>query len=765
MEAFLYARNNPDNIVVHNKVKLLYSDLTGFNPDSCICFCVILKSMREEKVIMDIGFSGIFKLWVNNQPLCAGNEYQQRKFIELTLQPDENIVIIEYINQRENVLAHGYIQVYNYNDAINGKIFPKLDKIISNKRIEVLSQFDPDSGVLEYMLLCSPDTLVQSQLVKSNITEIKRKYLRGMIKYQIDLAQYKDIIFNVGLRICAADYVISLAVILPKKQLDCLCDMAEEYRGKCISHREIMIKGICKKLKKTYLSRIRQYELTELLYCTYHQLPIKTNRNYFVSDIDLSVQEVVVKLPEDYDKNKAYPLVFNLVDKEEELFSESISDCREYILADYYCGGILGGGYMCEARYLEVLDYMCSKYIIDKNRIFLVGQSHSSFDLWSLVENHPDLATAAFCISGSPGYDNIMNVSNLPITNVLSNFDYNYLNKMGMIRELLHSDNYYEIRCNNIISASLSDFTLYSVLDFFDGKSKDYYPRELHFTTTMNRYLRSYWIKTYGISYGTNYLHIHAIIISSERIEIEVENTVGFQIELPIYISKEKFVVSINQVETLFENYTKSIINFFNDGNRYLQVDEWTQSIDYRKGIGVLDVYLAPLRIYIERNHTRVVYETAKNFSSPLSNGIISKLDISYPIDYIENFNADQNNSNSIIFIHINNIALELKKHYGNCLELPISTNADSFEYKDTCYFGEYCIMQIIANPNNSERSIMLIQTNDESLLHRNFLTRNVIIPFMFNGFHPYYHNEAVIMYEKRYYSIFEWGNEMKEIL
>jgi pimeloyl-ACP methyl ester carboxylesterase len=424
----------------------------------------------------------------------------------------------------------------------------------------------------------------------------------------------------------------------------------------------------------------------------------------------------------------------------------------------------LGGGYMSEARYLEVMDYLCGNYSIDKNRIYLIGQSHSSFDLWSLLENHPDLTAAAYLISGSPRYDNIMNVSNLPITNVLSNYDYNYLNNLEVIKEILKTGKYHEIRCKNIISASLSDFTLYSIKDFLEGKSKEEYPDEIYFRTDMNRYLRSFWVNAYGISYGKTYLNIHAKILSKDRIEIEVENTAGFRIKLPTFINKKRFDVTVNQEKFQFEDYDKEHVIFLGIENHYSEVSEWTLPIDYRKGIGILDVYSAPLKIYLPQSHSKIVYETAEKFASPLTNGVLGTFDVNYQIDSILNFNVKQNINHNIIFINLDNNVLGMNQYYGTGLEIPIKTNVDYFQYKEIRYFGEYCILQIIPNPCNNERSILLIYTNNEKLLTRNFLTRNVIIPFMFNGFHPYYHNEAVIMYDKRYYAIYEWGNDLTEI-
>lgn len=767
-KALINIQNSSDNAVVHNKIKLLYSDLTEFDSDKCICFCVTVECAQKERMVMDIGFSGVFKLWVNKKPICVGLEFQQRKFIELMLRNGENEIIIEYINQKDNTLAQGYIQLYNYKEALSGNIFPLLDKIISKNTMEIISHYNSHEGILEYMLLCPPQVITTAEYVNLDAPEDipgnEKVQLRGLTKYRVNLELYKDKIFHFGLNIRGEDGFISLAVNLPERKLSELYEVADQYEKECDMHSRITIRGIRKKLTKLYLPKVRQYDLVKILQHIVNQLPVYTNRKYFISDIDHSVQEVIVKEPAGYDDSTSYPLMLYLVDKEEAFFSENVSDCNDYVLADFYCGGILGGGYMSEARYFEVLDYLFTNYNIDKNRIFLIGQSHSSFDLWFLLQNYPDLAAAAFLISGSPRYDNIMNVSNQSITNVLSNYDYNYVDNMGVLKDILKSDKYNEIRCKNIISASLSDFTLYSIKEFFDGKAKEKYPHTIYFRSDMNRYLRSFWIYSYGISYGKTYLCINAKILSNERIEIEAENTAGFRIELPTFINKKRFVVTVNQEVFRFEDYDKEQVIFLGIENRYSEISEWTLPIDYRKGIGILDVYSAPLKIYIPESHSKIIYETAVKFASPLTNGVLGTFDVNYPIASMQNFDVNQSTKHNIIFINVDSNILGLEQYYGNCLEIPIKTNADYFEYKGKSYFGEYCILQIIPNPCNNERSILLIYTNNEKLLTRNFLTRNVIIPFMFNGFHPYYHNEAVIMYDKRYYAIYEWGNELTEI-
>ncbi|MBB5194870.1 hypothetical protein [Anaerocolumna cellulosilytica] len=765
-EALVSIRNNPENAMIHNKItKLLYSELAYFDFNKYISFYVTIESIQTEKIIMDIGFSGIFKMWINQEPICIGMEFQQRKFINLLLKKGKNEIIIEYINQRDNILAHGYIQIYNYETVLRGKIFPSLANKVLNSKIEVISKYDADEGILEFMLLCPKDLSIQAEYINLDMDEREKVELRGLTKYRIGFEHYKERIFHFGIKLRDEDDFISLAVNLPERELSILYDMAETYKYEEYPQSGIMVRGLLKKLAKTYLPMKRRYDLAKLLHNILNKYQVHTDRKYYLSDIDSSVQEVIVKLPDDYEDTISYPLVLYLVDKEEAFFSETISDYTGYILADFYCGGILGGGYMSEARYLEVLKYLFDNYNIDKNRIYMIGQSHSSFDLWFLLETRPDLIAAAFIISGSPKYDNIRNVSNQHITNVISNYDYNYINNYGVIKDTLKSNRYQEIELKDIIHDSLSDYTLYPILDFFHGKQREEYPREIHFRTEMNRYLKSYWIRAYGITYGKTYLRLSAKIVSNDVIQIAAENVVGFEIKLPPIVNKKKFVIVVNEESFEFANYCeKSVIFSFDINNQYMRVNRWSLPIRYRKGLGILDVFTAPLKIYIPENHSRIVFDTAEKFSSPLTYGVINKFDIKYPIDSIKNYDASQCKNHNMVFIAVNNNIQDIEQYFGTNMRIPIKTYSDYFQYKDRKYFEDYCILQIIANPDDNERSILFIHANNEKLLQRNLLTRNVIIPFMFNGFHSYYHNEAVVMYKNKYYAIYEWGNDLTEI-
>lgn len=48
-----------------------------------------------------------------------------------------------------------------------------------------------------------------------------------------------------------------------------------------------------------------------------------------------------------------------------------------------------------------------------------------------------------------------------------------------------------------------------------------------------------------------------------------------------------------------------------------------------------------------------------------------------------------------------------------------IRCDRDGYEYKGEYYIGKYCIMQIVENPWNGERSVLHICANNETLLSK----------------------------------------------
>lgn len=133
----------------------------------------------------------------------------------------------------------------------------------------------------------------------------------------------------------------------------------------------------------------------------------------------------------------------------------------------------------------------------------------------------------------------------------------------------------------------------------------------------------------------------------------------------------------------------------------------------------------------------------AQNFSSPVSNGEIPKIYVSYPIkpsDKAIIFNTTS-------YVIFDNVMME--DPCGLRARLKIKCAPGSFEYLGRIYSGDYCILQIISHPQNSKIPIVYISYSNSLLLNKILFLRKIILPGFCNKRHPYLNCEALIYYKK----------------
>lgn len=169
-----------------------------------------------------------------------------------------------------------------------------------------------------------------------------------------------------------------------------------------------------------------------------------------------------------------------------------------------------------------------------------------------------------------------------------------------------------------------------------------------------------------------------------------------------------------------------------------------------------MSVYLDPLQIVLI-SQNKILQKTADNFSKPVTNGFDPHIFVNYPIVSPNEINDDC----SLIVID-NNIDSPFYDNLRNsCF---IKTFNNGYEYLGEKVSSEYCIMQIIPNENNQEKSILYINCNNIDLLSKNFFTRRVVIPSYANGYHEFWNNEALIFDGKNYYKVYENGMKIEKI-
>lgn len=152
-------------------------------------------------------------------------------------------------------------------------------------------------------------------------------------------------------------------------------------------------------------------------------------------------------------------------------------------------------------------------------------------------------------------------------------------------------------------------------------------------------------------------------------------------------------------------------------------------------------------------------------FHTPSTNTYTSFISVGYPI-YTEDLpelsseTVLQNNS-FVVFDYESKESSLLNTVRNN---LSIRCDRDGYEYDGKYYPVKYCIMQIIENPWNAERSILHICANDATLLSKHLFLRHLIIPSYVSGFHPYLNVSALIFDGRKYSAIHDYGMKIEEI-
>lgn len=743
---------------VYNKVtKFLYNELSVFNPQSVVVLYTCVRCESASRVILDIDFAGTCKVWINGKVIFCGRERQNRRIYNTILDAGDNDIVIEYLHRDRNYLAHGFIQIYDYFAIIDKKIYTNLFKVFE-KNYEFISSYNADKRCVEFMCLNSYNGEKKLKIIARYSNYKKELMVKARTKYILEDISLSEKIDELGIYVSNEWH--ALITLMPEKAVQEVLNRATSKKMKESEKDTAKRLGILAKISKDYLPATKRCMLLNDLLAVLEGGKANNKRVYYFSSIDESYQEISVSIPESYNEDSVsirYPLVLYLVDKEEKLLSEYIQD-KEFIIADIYGGGILGGGYVSEARYLEVLDRLNQLFSIDNDRIFIVGQSHTGFDAWALAENRPDLAAAYFLLSGSPYYPNLQNAANTHIFNVVSDYDYNYRSSTQKVENEIDSEKYEQHNLYSVLHGALAEFTLFDIINFFRDKVKEKEPTKICFRTERNRYLSAFWIKTYGIEEGKNFLKIVAEVLDRNTIQIEAINCIGIEILLPQTVCRNNLKIVVNGQIYIFKQCIQNKVSFVKESNGKYLMGTYNEKIDYRKGTGLLDVYFGELRIYLKEKYTDKEYEVAKNFSTPKSYGVVRTLNVSYPIRVSNRIDFKDKKCNLIL------INYDLNHIMGGTLHTAVKCTTEYFEYKGEKYVGDYCVMQITCNTNDESKSILLINANNDKFLKKNIFLRNVILPFMFNGFHEYYNQEILVLYEKNYYTVYESNAELKKV-
>ncbi len=505
---------------------------------------------------------------------------------------------------------------------------------------------------------------------------------------------------------------------------------------------------------------LKQYDDGKL---SYQEIQTEGIHDFYVhSDLDDSAVRILIRVPKGYHAQRPYPVIFSFNMGNDGGFcfgplSELLDE--PCLCCDVTGRGFTGGSYVGEASILEMIKWVRTHYTVDDERIYFLGQSNGGYASFAIAQNYPHLPAAIFPQIGYPHMDTIHNLSNTPTYLMVSPKDYVFTGRENEIRTELAP-------YGKIFQYDFEDMTHHHFTPYIYHKSlwnemlkqkRDAFPRKITFTTNRNRHLESFWIKLHGMEMGAKTAHICAQIQSASAISIHMEGASGVTVTIPPQIDRNEFSITLNDSVMTFHNYREERVMLGKQA-------EWTlldgePLVDYRKGTGLLDVYLGSLRIVLPQTASKAMRNVAEHFSEPFSNGAEPKLYVKYPI-------WSTQVSPSEIFAH--NVVLIDHKGDNELIEiirgkLLVSYDENGYEYNGKYCQTPYLLLQAIPNPYHPERTVVVLSTNDEKLCHC-FLIRKIILPYYISGVHPYLNNAAMIYDGKKYYGIYEAGGTMTAI-
>ena len=149
------------------------------------------------------------------------------------------------------------------------------------------------------------------------------------------------------------------------------------------------------------------------------------------------------------------------------------------------------------------------------------------------------------------------------------------------------------------------------------------FPDEIDFTVINNRHLKAYWITIHSITNSAYYGRILAKVSGNDAIEIECGNITGLNIKIPPQITAETIRITINQTQTLTYNRKDNGDNISivrSSNGKFSLGEQDRESFNIYHGMGLLDVFMKPVRIINLKPESEPMSRTALKYSSPTTN-------------------------------------------------------------------------------------------------------------------------------------------------
>ena len=277
----------------------------------------------------------------------------------------------------------------------------------------------------------------------------------------------------------------------------------------------------------------------------------------------------------------------------------------------------------------------------------------------------------------------------------------------------------------------------------------------------MNRYRKAYWIEIRSIQQGAVETEIHAEI-KNDNIFVDAKNITGFTVTVPPQVDKNNASVFCNG--TVFQIKGRSSLRIQITNVYVTEKENFNDEFRIYKGTGIIDIYLAPMRIVNCNIGNECFDNVANTIQTPRVNTYEGITYVKYPILSEDEFECLEDTSpGKYSFVIIDDTTKKSSRLKTVRQSLKITTSPDGYEYNGNTTHSDYCIKQVTESPWNSKCSILHISTNNAELFKKQLFLRQMILPSYVSGFHPFLNVSALIFDGKNYRTVHEYG--MDEIL
>lgn len=456
-------------------------------------------------------------------------------------------------------------------------------------------------------------------------------------------------------------------------------------------------------------------------------------------NIDEGSTPYTVCLPEQYDKNRAYPLVLNMfygfgIGK----YSPDPRYSRENNFSDAIlinlCGrGGLNQDYINEMAILEMIQETINRFSVDRDRIYLVGVCTGALKAFGMASRIPELYAGILSVTGTarldikePDYGYLENMSNLMVYQ-LSNIE-DYVYNFARVKDTAD-------RFKQLTSWDFCDLLHEEIEDYMNASpkmmnrllelKKDKYPKDIHFLTSEPIFNKSYWVTVDRIVDLSKKALVKAGIRSERRIEMDLENInqLGLLINRQEMGLVEQITLSINNREEIVElsDYTELNIRIDQDGSLHItsRVSDQNNFLELynritpdRDRLGIRDIYANRCQIV-----KPALSRSKKSFSMRLNRLLrmpLKERNRNYSYKTVKEGNLSPEilkESNFIYFVDVSELN-DFRKEILDKFEVEYEN--DSLLYQNQRFSGSWFAMIKKENPFDPKKKALLMLANGE---------------------------------------------------